>query len=373
MTVAPGSDANAQDIISSVYMYAADAGGSDTYAVSLPTAPSSYTDGLTVRFKANTANTGAATLNVNTLGAISIKKFGGRDLGTGDIYASDVVEVIYLGGVFYMIGGRELPAFQQIEGTAFQGSGSMIKPESHPPTFGSNSDGSVIYFWTRLASGATFYIQRWERDSLTGKYVSTHVVQTTVTAPTNTCGALVVIGVYLYLFTNDASNVISRRFLAADLTGETTMTVPTVVNTTDHIIAWTDNTDLYIISADSNTTSRRWTVSGTTFTAASTATITSPFATSNAFSSFSDGTTAYWIKYLAPSNGSILRIYKLSAMDGSAYATTDKIFSVCSDNQNGAFITGIDGKKIYVGTCTTTYDEAGEVDTPIRLIPVTKP
>lgn len=373
MTVAPGSDASAQDIISSVYMYAADAGGSDTYAVSLPTAPSSYTDGLTVRFKANTANTGAATLNVNTLGAIAIKKFGGRDLGTGDIYASDVVEVIYLGGVFYMIGGRELPAFQQIQGTAYQGSGSMIKPQSHPPAFGSNSDGSVIYFWTRLASGATFYLQRFERDNLTGKYIQTHQVQTTVTSPTNNCGALVVIGDYVYLFTNDTSNIISRRFLGADLTGETTMTVPTVACTSDHIIAWTNNTDLYIISNDSNTTSRRWTLSGTTFTAASTATITSPFATSTSFSSFYDGATAYWIKYLAPSNGSILTIYKLSVIDGSAYATTNKIFGVCSDNQDGAFIAGIDSKKIYIGTCHAVYDEAGEIDTPINLFPVTKP
>lgn len=103
MTVAAGSDANAQDIISSVYMYAADAGGSDTYAVSLPTAPSSYTDGLTVRFKANTANTGPATINVNTLGAEAILRPDGTALQTGDIVANQIVEVIYRNSDFYML------------------------------------------------------------------------------------------------------------------------------------------------------------------------------------------------------------------------------------------------------------------------------
>src|SRR3954469_11974275 len=102
MAVAPGSNIEAQDIISSAYVYAADAGASDTYAISLPTAPSSYTAGLTIRFKANTANTGAATLNVNSLGATTIKGRGGRDLITNDIKSGQIVEVVYDGANFQM-------------------------------------------------------------------------------------------------------------------------------------------------------------------------------------------------------------------------------------------------------------------------------
>jgi hypothetical protein len=44
-------------------IYAADAGSSDTYAITLTPIPKEYTTGMMVTFKANTANTGAATLN----------------------------------------------------------------------------------------------------------------------------------------------------------------------------------------------------------------------------------------------------------------------------------------------------------------------
>lgn len=103
MTVQVGQPATAQDIIKSTALYAADAGGTDAYAISLPTAPSAYADGLTVRFKANTANTGASTLNVNTLGAIAIKRPDGTDTQTGDIVANQIVEVCYRNSAFHMI------------------------------------------------------------------------------------------------------------------------------------------------------------------------------------------------------------------------------------------------------------------------------
>lgn len=98
-----GQDILAQDIIAGNAHYAADAGSSDTYVISLPAAPSSYTDGLTVRFKANTLNTGASTLNVNSLGAIAIKRPDGTDTRTGDIIAGQLVEVVYRSSAFYMI------------------------------------------------------------------------------------------------------------------------------------------------------------------------------------------------------------------------------------------------------------------------------
>lgn len=101
--IAAGSDILAQDIIAGNAHYAADAGSTDAYAVSLPTAPSSYTDGLAVRFKANTVNTGASTLNVNSLGAIAIKRPDGTDTRTGDILANQLVEVVYRSSAFYMV------------------------------------------------------------------------------------------------------------------------------------------------------------------------------------------------------------------------------------------------------------------------------
>jgi len=82
--------------------YAADAEASDAYAVTLDPVPSAYFDGMEVNFKANTANTGPATLNVNSLGAKTIKKRNDKDLKTGDIESGQIVKVIYDGTYFQM-------------------------------------------------------------------------------------------------------------------------------------------------------------------------------------------------------------------------------------------------------------------------------
>jgi hypothetical protein len=76
-------------------IYAASSAGSDTYAITLTPAPSAYVDGLVVNFKVDVANTGAATVNVNGLGAVTIKKHHDQDLETGDIEANQIVTVVY--------------------------------------------------------------------------------------------------------------------------------------------------------------------------------------------------------------------------------------------------------------------------------------
>ena len=82
-------------IQNSTYSYAADAQASDTYAITLSPAPSAYATGQRFIFKANTANTGAASLNVNSLGAITLKKNHDQDLATDDIEAGSIIEVVY--------------------------------------------------------------------------------------------------------------------------------------------------------------------------------------------------------------------------------------------------------------------------------------
>ena len=77
--------------------YAADAGSNDTYVITLSPAPSAYVTGMVIHFKANTLNTGTATLNVNGLGAKTIVRSGGTTLLTGDILANQLVEVEYDG------------------------------------------------------------------------------------------------------------------------------------------------------------------------------------------------------------------------------------------------------------------------------------
>ena len=55
----------------------ADAGSTDTYACNLAPALTSYIVGTKLRFLANTANTGAASINYNSLGALTIVKMAG--------------------------------------------------------------------------------------------------------------------------------------------------------------------------------------------------------------------------------------------------------------------------------------------------------
>jgi hypothetical protein len=88
--------------------YCADAGASDTYACTLSPAPAGYVTGARYRFKANTANTGAATINFNSLGATAIKKVAGgitTDLADNDIRVGQVVDLVYDGSNMQMQSG----------------------------------------------------------------------------------------------------------------------------------------------------------------------------------------------------------------------------------------------------------------------------
>jgi hypothetical protein len=81
-------------------IYCADAGSTDAYACSLSPAPAAYGNGVVYQFKANTANTGAATINFNSLGAKTIKKAAGgvtTDLADNDIRSGQVVTLTYDG------------------------------------------------------------------------------------------------------------------------------------------------------------------------------------------------------------------------------------------------------------------------------------
>lgn len=92
-------------------VYAADGGGTDAYAISLPVAPTALSQilGLPIAFKANTANTGAATLAVNGLTATAIKKSVSTALSDNDILASQVVIVVYDGTNFQLVSTLPLP------------------------------------------------------------------------------------------------------------------------------------------------------------------------------------------------------------------------------------------------------------------------
>lgn len=103
-TVSNGDSATAaqynalrKDILQNAGDYATSGGSSNAYTLSIDAQIAAYAAGQVFKFKANFANTGAATINVNGLGAKTIKKSGSVDLISGDIFNNQIVTVVYDG------------------------------------------------------------------------------------------------------------------------------------------------------------------------------------------------------------------------------------------------------------------------------------
>ena len=75
--------------------------GTNTVTASATPAIAAYAAGQTFRFKAGGTNTGAVTLNLNSLGAKAVQKRGAA-LVSGDITANNLVEAAYDGTQFQM-------------------------------------------------------------------------------------------------------------------------------------------------------------------------------------------------------------------------------------------------------------------------------
>lgn len=86
--------------------FCSDAGANDTYTCDLSPAATAYVTGTRYRFKGATANTGASTINFNSLGAKTIKKAAGgitTDLADNDIVAGQWVDLVYDGTNMQMV------------------------------------------------------------------------------------------------------------------------------------------------------------------------------------------------------------------------------------------------------------------------------
>lgn len=83
--------------------YAVATGGANTYAVALSPAASSYVAGMMIRFRPSANCTGAATVNVNGLGAKSIKLLDGSDPYRNALHTSSIAECVYDGTNFVLL------------------------------------------------------------------------------------------------------------------------------------------------------------------------------------------------------------------------------------------------------------------------------
>lgn len=84
------------------YLYCADSESTDTYLCGLTPALTAYTTGMIVIFKPNTTNTGAATLNIDSLGVKNIVTASNTTLGDNDLTANRLYTLFYDGTSFRM-------------------------------------------------------------------------------------------------------------------------------------------------------------------------------------------------------------------------------------------------------------------------------
>jgi hypothetical protein len=94
---------NVEVVQNSTLTYGAASGAANAYEIVLIPAPTAYQAGMMLTFKANVTNTGATTLNINGLGAKTLKKQVTNDLIANDIVLGQMVIVIYDGINFQIL------------------------------------------------------------------------------------------------------------------------------------------------------------------------------------------------------------------------------------------------------------------------------
>lgn len=124
-----------RDFITQIGGAGATGGSSNAYTFTSPTGNelTAYAAGNLIAFKANHTCTGSATLNVDGLGAKTLKKFGSTNLIANDIESGDIVLCSYDGTNFQiisMLGDTNLQALSGLAAAAnklayFNGSSSM--------------------------------------------------------------------------------------------------------------------------------------------------------------------------------------------------------------------------------------------------------
>lgn len=140
--------------------YAVSTGSANAYVVTLTPALGAYVAGVLVQFNANFASTGACTVNVNGLGAKTIKKLdGATDLVTNDIKSGQIVELEYDGTNFQMLNPVANAPLTSVTDTGFLTS-------SAPGTTTVNTTATVL---TYALAGGTLGTTKGVKIRLSGK------------------------------------------------------------------------------------------------------------------------------------------------------------------------------------------------------------
>lgn len=137
------------------HIYGAPSGGTDAYAISFSTAFTAYNAGMAINFKADVSNTGASTINIDSLGAKTIKKIAASglvDLATGDIIAGGIYPLFY-DGTYFILGNPLI-----IGASVITAAGDMIYGSDAytPARLPKGTDGTML----KMVSGIPAWASR---------------------------------------------------------------------------------------------------------------------------------------------------------------------------------------------------------------------
>jgi len=256
--------------------------GTDTLTGSLTPAIAAYAAGNLFSFVAANTNTGAATINLNNLGAKSITKQGTTALAAGDILSGQVHLIEYDG-----------TRFQLLNPTVVNG---IVSPANGGTGVANNAamtvTGSGNFAYTRTLTGTTnvTFPTTGTLATLAGSETFTNK---TLTSPSITTGTLTNPTVTNYVETPYSANSSTAITLALTngtvqiitLTGNATITMPTAVSGKSFII---------FLKQDA-TGSRTVTWSTVKWPNGTAPTITGAPSKQDIYSFFSDGTNWYGV------------------------------------------------------------------------------
>lgn len=232
----------------------------------------------------------------------------------------------------------------------------------------SEEDGSVVYLVTKNPTANNLALYRFQKDA-TGQYWLTAQTAFVCTGGGGTTASefsIAVVGSFVYVIVkDDAANKLIFRFVSADFTSQTSMTISGTAFA-DGRASWSDGTDLYIY--ESTGVYRQYSISGTTVTNVTTITYTG---SGVPVSVISDGTDVFII-----GNATTIVFRKYAVTGGSAISSVTRLLQpaylnvynpllvIMKAGVLGVIFPHTEGESSSGGVISGTVDE---------LIPITMP